>query len=177
MKNTNVLIFQVSSHSSSTIKKTYKLFKNFLNFISLLRRGHKLDTNDFYTELNVRGFDYGPKFQQIQEVQYNGLDKSYSKVKWDGNLITFVESLIQLYLTHTTNRSIHVLQSLPSLKCDPRMLFNNNEIIGSADDGSEEESAEGTVRKLQELLSVITDTNLKCVVSKGISTESLLTFI
>ncbi len=135
-----------------------------------------MDTNDFYTELNVRGFDYGPKFRQILEVQYEGLNKSYSKVKWEGNWITFVESLIQLYVTHTTSRSIYVSLSLPSLKCDPRILFGNRnkETLSSKGDDSGEDSAQKETQKSQEIKTVITDSNLKCVISKGIELKGLM---
>lgn len=82
--------------------------------------------NEFYTESCVRGFDYGPNFKQVQEVEFDGFDRSRAQVKWDNNWITFVESMIQLYATHTTARSIHVAQNLPSLKCDPRVLWGTS---------------------------------------------------
>ena len=120
------------------------------------RRGHKLDTNDFYTELNVRGYDYGVNFRNIQEVEYDTLDKSYARVKLENavngaNWITFAESLIQLYITHTTTRGVYVALSLPSLKCDPNILFSNT-----------------TKDKINSMV-VMTDSRRKCVVSKGLT--------
>lgn len=88
-------------------------------------KGHKLDMNEFYTEFNVRGFDYGPHFKQIKEVQFDGFDRSFAQVRWESNWVAFIESMIQLYATHVTSRSIHVAQSLPNLKCDPRILWGS----------------------------------------------------
>ncbi|CAG2111003.1 unnamed protein product [Medioppia subpectinata] len=126
-------------------------------------KGHKLDTNDFYTELNVRGFDYGPKFRQIQELQYDTFSKSYARVKLDttgaiaANWISFVESLIQLYITHTTSRGVYVVQHMPYLCCDPRMLFG----AGSAGDDSSKSAL------------VVTDSKRKSVISNGIELKRL----
>lgn len=107
--------------------------------------------NEFYTELNVRGFDYGPKFKQVQSVEYSSFEQSRAEVRWENNWVSFMESMIQLYATHTTNRSIHVALSLPSLKCDPRALWGSTPAN----------------------VSVVTDANLKCVVAKGIEMKGL----
>lgn len=92
--------------------------------------------NEFYTEMNVRGFDYGPKFKQIQEVEYASFDKSRAQVRWENNWITLVESMVQLYVAHTTStRSIYVAQSLPSLKCDPRPVYGRSQGQWTQDSG------------------------------------------
>lgn len=129
--------------------------------------------NEFYTESCVRGFDYGPNFKQIQEVEFDGFDRSRAQVKWDNNWVTFVESMIQLYATHTTARSIHVAQSLPSLKCDPRVLWGTSP-------GRSSSTLFSSLFKVISLfflylanIPVVTDAGLKCVASRGIEMKGL----
>lgn len=133
------------------------------------RKGHKLNTNEFYTELNVRGFDYGPQFKQIQQIEYANFDRSKAQVQWNKNWITFVESMIQLLVTHTTNRSIYVALNLSSLKCDPRVLFNSTKgsfLMSPIESFS-------VWNFLIDSFEVITDANLKCSVSCGIEIKGL----
>ncbi|KAH9490499.1 hypothetical protein DERF_016699 [Dermatophagoides farinae] len=113
--------------------------------------GHKLNTNEFYTEMNVRGYDYGPKFKQIQEIEFASFNRSRAMVRWSNNIITFVESMIQLSVAHTDQRFIYVASVLPSFKCDPR----------------------GFCDLPQEDLPVIIDANLKYVASRGIEMRGL----
>ena len=61
--------------------------------------------------------------------------------------ITFVESMIQLYITHTTGRGVYVALNMPSLKCDPTLLLNATDKTSSQ--------------------LVIADSRRKYIVSKG----------
>lgn len=61
--------------------------------------------------------------------------------------VTFVETMIQLYITHTTGRGVYVALNLPSLKCDPTLLLN------------------GVDKNCSHL--VIADSRSKYIVSKG----------
>ncbi len=83
-----------------------------------------LDTNDVYKELRVRGYDYGPKFRGIQEIKYENLNKIYGKIKWTGNWISFVDSMIQMMATAIPLRNIFVPIILTTLRCDPKVFFD-----------------------------------------------------
>ncbi len=83
-----------------------------------------LDTNDVYKELRVRGYDYGPKFRGIQEIKYEGLNKIYGKIKWTGNWISFMDSMIQMMATAIPFRNIFVPIILTTLRCDPKVFFD-----------------------------------------------------
>ncbi len=83
-----------------------------------------LYTNDVYKELRVRGYDYGPKFRNIQEIKNENLNKVYGKIKWTGNLVSFMDSMIQIMATAIPFRSIFVPIILTKLKCDPKVFFD-----------------------------------------------------
>ncbi|XP_054154671.1 fatty acid synthase-like isoform X2 [Oppia nitens] len=139
---------------------------NDISIIDDIWKGHKLDANDYYTELNVRGFDYGPVFRQIQEIQYDSLSKSWSKVRLSttgaigANWISFVESMIQLFITHTTSRGVYVCQQMPSLKCNPIELFGMDDVDGG----------QGADAKL---MTVLTNAKTKSVVTNGLELRRL----
>ncbi len=86
--------------------------------------GLTLDTNDVYKELRVRGYDYGPKFRGIQEIKYEKLNKVYGKIKWTGNWISFMDSMIQIMATVKPFRNIFVPIILTTLRCDPKVFFD-----------------------------------------------------
>jgi uncharacterized protein (UPF0335 family) len=83
-----------------------------------------LDTNDVYKELRVRGYDYGQKFRGIQQIKYEKLNKIYGKIKWTGNWISFMDSMIQMMATAIPFRNIFVPIILTTLICDPKVFFN-----------------------------------------------------
>ncbi|KAF7493890.1 Fatty acid synthase [Sarcoptes scabiei] len=114
--------------------------------------GHKLDSNEFYTEMNVRGYDFGPKFKQIQQIEFANFNRSKALVRWDSNLITFVESMIQLSISHTEKRLIYTVSKISSFKCDPREFYSKSS---------------------DTLASVIIDTNLRLVISEGLEMKGL----
>ncbi len=83
-----------------------------------------LDTNDVYKELRVRGYDYGPKFRGIQEIKNENLNKVYGKIKWTGNLVSFMDSMIQIMATAIPFRNIFVPIIVTTLRCDPKVFFD-----------------------------------------------------
>ncbi len=83
-----------------------------------------LDSYDVYKDFRVRGYDYGPKFKGIQESRSGTFDKVYSKVKWTGNWISFMDTVLQVELSTVPFRNIFVPVILTSLRCDPKVFFN-----------------------------------------------------
>ncbi|KPM02590.1 fatty acid synthase-like protein 1 [Sarcoptes scabiei] len=111
-----------------------------------------IHSNEFYTEMNVRGYDFGPKFKQIQQIEFANFNRSKALVRWDSNLITFVESMIQLSISHTEKRLIYTVSKISSFKCDPREFYSKSS---------------------DTLASVIIDTNLRLVISEGLEMKGL----
>jgi hypothetical protein len=82
-----------------------------------------LDANDVYKELRVRGYDYGPKFRGIQELRIEDLDKVFGNIEWTGNMIPFLDSLLQSQAIALPFRKIFVPVMISSLRCDPKKFF------------------------------------------------------
>jgi len=83
-----------------------------------------LDSMDVYKELRVRGYDYGPKFRGIQEIKTENLHKIYGKIKWTGNWISFMDSILQMMSVSVPFRNIFVPVIITSLKCDPKVFLD-----------------------------------------------------
>jgi hypothetical protein len=83
-----------------------------------------LDSSDIYKDLRIRGYDYGPEFQGVQEVRNEDTYKSYGKVKWTGNIISFMDSVLQVPLISIPFKKILVPVMISSLRCDPKILFD-----------------------------------------------------
>jgi hypothetical protein len=82
-----------------------------------------LDTNDIYKELRIRGYDYGPKFRGIQDLRIEESKRIYGNIVWDGNMITFMDALIQTQAIALPFRRIFVPVMISSLRCDPKKFF------------------------------------------------------
>ncbi len=82
-----------------------------------------LSKDDIYQEFRLRGYDYGPKFQVISESSTNG---NWAKVKWDGNWITFLDSMAQTNILLVNNRSTVLPTYYRRVTIDP-LKHNYNE--------------------------------------------------
>jgi fatty acid synthase len=83
-----------------------------------------LDSNDVYKELRIRGYDYGPKFRGIQELRIEDSKKVYGSIEWTGNMIPFMDSLIQSQAIALPFRKIFVPVMIASIRCDPKKFFD-----------------------------------------------------
>jgi hypothetical protein len=86
-----------------------------------------LDSNDVYKELRIRGYDYGPKFRGIQELRIEDSKKVYGSIEWTGNMIPFMDSLIQSHAIALPFRKIFVPVMIASIRCDPKKFFDSVE--------------------------------------------------
>ena len=84
-----------------------------------------LDNKEFYRELRIRGYDYGPKFQSVIESKFIDLHKVHGKIKWtnNSNVIAFLDSMLQLIISVIPIRALFVPVAIQSLRCDPKVLF------------------------------------------------------
>lgn len=62
-----------------------------------------LQSQDFYKELRLRGYQYAGAFKSVQEARGDGL---YAKVKWNGNWISFLDCLFQVQILAKDSRSL-----------------------------------------------------------------------
>jgi fatty acid synthase len=79
-----------------------------------------LDSNDIYKELRIRGYDYGPKFRRIQDLRIEDSEKVYGNIEWTGNMIPFMDALLQSQAIALPFRKLFVPVMISSLRCDPK---------------------------------------------------------
>ena len=100
-----------------------------------------LDKNDIYKDLRVCGYDYGMFFRGLKELKTNNFKTLNGKVEWNGNWITFVDSLLQTMAIAMPFRKLMVPVMIKQLRCDPKVLYEaviankvDNRTIGGLDE-------------------------------------------
>ncbi|KAM6245512.1 fatty acid synthase [Porphyrio hochstetteri] len=73
---------------------------------------------DIYQELHLRGYNYGPTFQGVLECNSDG---SLGKVLWNGNWVTFLDSLLHMIVLAETGRSLRLPTRIRSVTIDPAL--------------------------------------------------------
>ncbi|NWV97535.1 FAS synthase, partial [Machaerirhynchus nigripectus] len=71
---------------------------------------------DIYQELHLRGYNYGPTFQGVLECNS---EASAGKVLWNGNWVTFLDTLLHVLILHETGRSLRLPTRIRSVCIDP----------------------------------------------------------
>ncbi|GFY55992.1 fatty acid synthase [Trichonephila inaurata madagascariensis] len=75
-----------------------------------------MDANDVYKELKLRGYEYGPNFQLIIGADIEG---NKGLLKWTGEWITFLDSVLQFSLLHAQERALCLPTRIQKLSIDP----------------------------------------------------------
>ncbi|XP_039596427.1 fatty acid synthase [Polypterus senegalus] len=78
----------------------------------------KLTASDIYKELRLRGYDYGKTFQGILESNNAG---DHGKLKWNGNWVTFLDTMLQMMVLGLSGRSLRLPTRIRSVYIDPRL--------------------------------------------------------
>lgn len=75
--------------------------------VTLARKeeNYELTNEEFYTELQMRGFQYSEKFRNILK---SSIDGSSALIKWNNNWVTFIDSVLQLYIIGNDSRCIEM---------------------------------------------------------------------
>ncbi|KFU85956.1 Fatty acid synthase [Chaetura pelagica] len=71
---------------------------------------------DIYQELQLRGYNYGPTFQGVLECNSEG---NTGKVLWNGNWVTFLDTLLHVIILSETGRSLRLPTRIRSVSIDP----------------------------------------------------------
>uniref|UniRef100_A0A8C3MLY0 Fatty acid synthase n=1 Tax=Geospiza parvula TaxID=87175 RepID=A0A8C3MLY0_GEOPR len=72
--------------------------------------------DDIYQELHLRGYNYGPTFQGVLECNS---EASAGKVLWNGNWVTFLDTLLHMLILPETGRSLRLPTRIRSVCIDP----------------------------------------------------------
>uniref|UniRef100_A0A8B9MNS5 Fatty acid synthase n=1 Tax=Accipiter nisus TaxID=211598 RepID=A0A8B9MNS5_9AVES len=71
---------------------------------------------DVYQELHLRGYNYGPTFQGVLECNS---EASAGKVVWNGNWVTFLDTLLHVTILAESGRSLRLPTRIRSVYIDP----------------------------------------------------------
>ncbi|NXH15465.1 FAS synthase, partial [Bucco capensis] len=71
---------------------------------------------DIYQELHLRGYNYGPTFQGVLECNS---EASTGKVLWNGNWVTFLDTLLHVIILAEPGRSLRLPTRIRSVCIDP----------------------------------------------------------
>lgn len=99
------------------------------NYESMVRKTGEvdsvtLDAKSIYKELRVRGYDYGPSFQGIVEASSDGC---HGRVKWMGQWVSFVDSMLQIAIVGSKARELRIPTYIEYVKCNAKAFLNNVE--------------------------------------------------
>ena len=142
-----------------------------------------LNANDIYKDLRVRGYDYGHRFQKLKTFKTNDFNEVYGEIEWDGNWVTFVDSLLQTMVICQPFRKLLVPVMLKYLRCDPKILNRVIESNRAQDnqtklDGSSENSLNERIKNNYKLFVSILpyrlDMETRIVVSPGLEIENII---
>ncbi|NXI49651.1 FAS synthase, partial [Chloroceryle aenea] len=73
---------------------------------------------DVYQELHLRGYNYGPAFQGLLECNS---EVNTGKVLWNGNWVTFLDSMLHIIILADTGRSLRLPTRIRSVCINPAL--------------------------------------------------------
>ena len=98
-----------------------------------------LTRDDIYKDLRVRGYDYSGEFQKLSQIRTKDFQTLLGKCQWEGNVVSFVDNLLQAEMLVSPFRKLMVPVMVKSMRIDPKVLFqairhnkvNDNELDNS----------------------------------------------
>ena len=82
-----------------------------------------LTKDDIYKDLRVRGYDYSGDFQKLRQIRTNDFQTLVGECEWDGNMITFLDNLLQAKILATPFRKLVLPVMIKNIRIDPKVLF------------------------------------------------------
>ncbi|XP_008207677.2 fatty acid synthase [Nasonia vitripennis] len=76
---------------------------------------YEIDQENFYTEMEMRGFNYSKVFKNVLRTTSDGTN---GIVRWDNNWVTFIDSVLQLYAFGNDTRQAFVPVSIRKIVID-----------------------------------------------------------
>uniref|UniRef100_A0A8C2UHY0 Fatty acid synthase n=1 Tax=Coturnix japonica TaxID=93934 RepID=A0A8C2UHY0_COTJA len=106
---------KISLLESDALKNFHNQLADFLSQVNVTEKSGLL-MEDVYQELHLRGYNYGPTFQGVLECNSEG---SAGKILWNGNWVTFLDTLLHLIVLAETGRSLRLPTRIRSVYIDP----------------------------------------------------------
>jgi len=90
----------------------------------------KLSKPQVYKELRIRGYSFSPEWRGIL-----GIDKSGTSadLAWNGNWITFLESLFHVVYLQEANRGLVVGNTVEEIRLDPKRFYEGLKTVNNND--------------------------------------------
>ncbi|XP_060836830.1 fatty acid synthase-like isoform X2 [Rhopalosiphum padi] len=113
--------FELLEGGSLTVSGRVKLLnqsfeKNQIEHLSTLSDKMELNSDDFYKELRLRGYQYKDAFLGFVEANSEG---SRGKLAWNGNWVSFIDTLLQFELISITTRELRLPTYIKEIVIDP----------------------------------------------------------
>ena len=83
----------------------------------------EIEAKDIYKDLHIMGYDYGPKFQCLKAIKTNNFERLDGTIQWEGNWVTFMDSLLQTMAAAMPFRKMMVPVMIKQLRCDPKVFY------------------------------------------------------
>ncbi|CAG2105515.1 unnamed protein product [Medioppia subpectinata] len=112
--------------------------------LSISEKEISLNTADIYKDLRAVGYDYGPNFRGLKHIKTDNFDVIKGCAEWDGNWITFMDSLFQTMAVAMPFRRLMVPVMVKRLKCDPKVMYDaivQNKVVVNEEKVFDEEKA------------------------------------
>ncbi|KAM9281576.1 fatty acid synthase [Morus bassanus] len=106
---------KISLLESTTLKNFHNQLANFQTQVDTSSKSRLLK-EDIYQELHLRGYNYGPTFQGVLECNS---EASTGKVLWNGNWVTFLDTLLHILVLAEPGRSLRLPTRIRSVCIDP----------------------------------------------------------
>ncbi|NXG73396.1 FAS synthase, partial [Baryphthengus martii] len=117
--------FEVSGNGNLAVSGKISLLENTalknlhnqpVDFHTQISSKSGLLREDIYQELHLRGYNYGPAFQGLLECNS---EANMGKVLWNGNWVTFLDTMLHIVILAETGRSLRLPTRIRSVCIDP----------------------------------------------------------
>ncbi|CAG2101231.1 unnamed protein product [Medioppia subpectinata] len=84
---------------------------------------YRLDRESIRKEMHIRGYEYSKGFQSLTNMRTNGFRRVSADIEWTGNMVTFLDGLLQLTGCLSPFRKLVVPVMIDAIRVDPNTLF------------------------------------------------------
>ncbi|CAG2112171.1 unnamed protein product, partial [Medioppia subpectinata] len=151
---------------------------------------YRLDRESIKKELHIRGYEYSKGFQSLTNMRTNDFRRVSADIEWTGNMVTFLDGLLQLTGCLSPFRKLVVPVMIDAIRVDPNTLFEALKRNRLADevvaDGGEKlgdnflsdfapNNASERFAHFSSRLPVVFDSCVNCVLTYGAEVYNMVT--
>ena len=91
----------------------------------ILENEFSLGADDIYKDLGIIGYDYSGEFRGLKSIRTNDFQEIHGICKWTGNVVTYLDALLQSMILSAPLRKLMVPVMIRVLRIDPKTLFDS----------------------------------------------------